>query len=155
MLNVYYTAKGNFPISSYIDSGLVNLVKIKPDSYMTIQNGECACLANDGIAVNKWSIFLNNLDNYVKHHETYLFDFQSEEEIQTVVFFLLKSHFQTFGTVLQRSDFKRSYSEEFFYVHRKLCGCLEYELKGKPIYCLESTVVSSNKIATTVKGVLE
>lgn len=152
MLNVY-TKDGNFPISSYIDSGLVNLVKSKPD--FIIEKKDCACDTKNGIAVKTYSIFIDNSDNYVKHHETYLFDFESEEEIQTVVFFLLKSHFQTFGCTFKDGYFKRSYSEDFFYVRSKMCGCIEYELKGKPVYCLESVVVSSSKISTTIKGVLE
>lgn len=154
MLNVYST-KEKFPISTYIDSKLVNLVKNKPSSYATIEKKACACNSKNGIAVNKGSIFIDNLDNYVKNHETYVFDFQSEEEIESAVFFLLKSHFQTFGSSCFRSGFKRHYSDDFFFVHTKLCGCVEYKLKGKPVYCLESVVVSAEKSDLTVRAVID
>lgn len=154
MLNVYST-KETFPISSYVDSKLVNLVNNKPSSYATIEKKDCACNSKNGIAVNKGSIFIDNLDNYVKNHETYVFDFQSREEIETSVFFLIKSHFQTFGSSCFRSGFQRHYTEKFFHVHTKLCGCIEYKLKGKPVYCLESIVVSAEKTGLTVRGVIE
>lgn len=154
MLNVYST-KEKFPISSYIDSKLVNLVKNKPSSYATIEKKDCACNSKNGIAVNKGSIFIDNLDNYVKNHETYVFDFQSAEETETVVFFLLKSHFQTFGSSCFRSRFQRHFSEDFFYVRTKKCRCIEYALRGKPVYCLESIVVSAEKSDLTVRAVIE
>lgn len=152
MLSIY--TEQVFPFPSYIEGGLVEIVKNKPQCYATIEKSECACNSKNGIAVKRWCIFIKDPENFVKDHQFYYLNFRSEEETETAIFFLIKSHFQTFGTTLKERVFKHHYSEDFFLIKSMKCGCTEYELKGKPVYCLQSNVVTSEKVGKTFKSVI-
>lgn len=153
MLNVYMEDKNKI-FSSYIESELVNIIDTKPEHYALIESKPCACNSRNGTSVQNSSIIIKNLDNYIKGYENYILNCQSEEEIKTVIFWLLKSNFYTFSSRVENRKYKRNLSERFFYIYYKTCGCIEYELRGEPIYCLKSIVVSSRKTGPTVKSVI-
>lgn len=155
MISIYITDKNLIPLP-YIESGLVNVLENKPEHSGLIESKICACYTKKGVAVKEFSILINNLDNYVKSFETYTLDCYSIEEVKTSVFWLLKSHFYTFGYKLKKDEprYERCLSERFFSIKYKNCGCIKYKLKREPVYCLESIVTSSNGIGPTIKSVI-
>lgn len=86
MLNIY-PLDNFFPFPSYIESGLVTIVKEPQCYYVTIDKSDCACNSKNGIAVKNSCMFINNIDNYVKHHQIYFLNFSSEDETETAIFF--------------------------------------------------------------------
>lgn len=153
MLNIYIENKSAI-FKSYIESGLVNVLETKPECYALIERKSCSCNTRNGIAVYNSSILINNFDNYIKGYENYIFDYKYNEEITTVIFWLLKSNFYTFDFVLEKSKYTRHLSERFFSIYHKSCGCIEYKLIGEPIYCLKNTVVSCRRTGPTIKSVI-
>lgn len=153
MINIY-SEKSEEMFSSYLKSGIISILKKKPKNYILIEHKTCACNTKNHIAVKELSIFIKNVDNYVKSYENYIIDFESEDELTSIILWLSKSRFLKYDYGMTNKKFTRYMSENFYEVYYKSCGCIEYKLTTYPIYCLEHIVVSSKKIGPTVKSVL-
>lgn len=155
MVNVY-VEEGNENIIPYVKGKIVNILNTKPTHYFVIEKKSCACNTKNGIAVDEFSIIINNLDNYVKCHENYVFEFGSKNELETAIFWLVKSKFYSFDYKIQTDPVKyyRCLSEKFFYISYEKCGCIKYKTRGKPIFCMENIVVTSNNVGPTIKSAI-
>ena len=162
MLNVYMDEK-NENIVPFVKGGLINILNVKPKHYFVIEQKTCACNTKNGIAVDGFSIIINNLDNYVKCHENYIFEFGSKNELESAIFWLVKSKFNLYDYKFEKVTcenikkvvFNRYLSEKFFYISFEKCGCKRYTTRGKPVLCMESMVITSNNIGPTIKSAIK
>lgn len=148
-----YAEMAVFP--TYVETGLVTVLSEKPNIAITIERNSCACGTRDGIAVMQYSIFIKNLDRFVTSHENYILKCKLESEMKTTILWLVKSQFLTFDYSFENYQFKRCMSQRFFYIYPLACGCTRYELKGEPVYCLKSIVVSANRTGPTILSTID
>lgn len=164
MIKIFIPSGEDAPFLTYIQEGLIKVVRREPDIYETIERSPCACNTLNDIAVYDDSIFTRRRDQYVVGSSCYRIVWSTESEFMTSVLWLVKSHFYTFSSKIVK--FEEKATEEmkntlerrltpFLFAFETLpCCCLKYTLKNTPVYCLKHIVLSGKKKGPTINSVI-
>lgn len=165
MIKLYIPDGESVPFQSYIEEGMVSVITQEPDFYTTIERKNCACNTINDIAVYNNSIFIKSKDQYIVGSSCYRVKFETKDEFEICVLWLIKSHFQTFSSNIGKFFCNRTEKWEttlerkvttFFFNCRPLpCQCFQYTLDEIPVYCLKHIVVSGENKGPTIGSVIK
>jgi hypothetical protein len=88
--------KNQIPFPHYVKNKIIEkVINVEPENYILIESKSCACDTRNGISVKDKSIYLNSKENKVISHIYYSIDYETDQEFETAVLWLVKSKFCT------------------------------------------------------------
>lgn len=151
--------KDSFPAAEYFaNEGLIDIVKSPPlpPCIATIGKGNCACNTTHELIVDNKCVFFRDEENQLNSFPAYKLDGQfNDEELITILTWLTRSKFYIFQSNIQDGSLCRFLSRNIFKEQKSSCQrCYKYFLKGTPVFCLKTIVVSGRNKGPTLESVL-